>query len=155
MPEKKSVLISIVFLALLLISVPSVLFNNAILKYFRFMGHWSVASVKPSHNAQLPPMRPRIHSQRADLPQPELRFVKFTVKIANAGKVGIVGDFNKWNRDSVSLVKRKKDTWVTIIPLPPGTYKYLYDTDGRLMLDPLNPDTAMFKNRKVSVRTVK
>jgi len=155
MPERKSVLIAIAFLELLLISVPSVLFNNAILKYFRFMGHWSVASVKPSHNAPLPPMHPRTHVQSAGRPQPELRFVKFTVKIANAEKDGIAGDFNKWSRDSVSLVKREKNTWITIIPLPPGTYKYLYDIDGRLILDPLNPDTAMRNGKKVSVRTVK
>lgn len=155
MLERKSALVVLAFFALLFVSVPSVLFNNAMLKYFNFMGHWSVASIKPSRNAQLPPMHPRAPDQRADLAQPELRFVKFTVKIANAKAVSIAGDFNRWNRDSIALVKREKNTWATIIPLPPGVYQYLYNIDGQLILDPLNPDTAALGNNKVSVITVK
>ena len=155
MLERKSVLIAFSFFALLFISVPSVLFNNAILKYFNFMGHWSVASIKPSRSAQLPQMHHRAQDQRADMAQPELRFVKFTVKIANAKEVKIAGDFNKWNKDSIALVKREKNTWVTIITLQPGTYQYLYNIDGQLILDPLNPDTALLGDKKVSVKTVK
>lgn len=155
MPERKSVLIAIAFTALLLISVPSVIFRNAVLKYFNFMDNWSVASVKPSHSAQLPPMHPRVPDQRADLAQPELRFVKFTVKIANAKAVSISGDFTGWNKESVSLVQREKNTWMTIVPLPPGVYEYLYIIDGQTILDPLNPDTAVLDGKKVSVRTVK
>ena len=155
MPERRSLLIAVAFLSLLVISVPSVIFNNAIKKYLSFMGHWSVASIKPYHGDQLPPLRHRAPGLRADPAQPELRFVKFTVKIANAKAVGIAGDFNKWNPDSISLVQREKNTWVTVIPLPPGTYHYLYRIDGQLILDPLNPDTAMLDGRKASVRTVK
>jgi len=141
--------------ALVVVSVPSMLFNNAIRKYFSFVGHWSVASVKPSRGALLPPMHPRTADQRADSAQPELRFVKFTVKIANAGSVKLAGDFNKWNQDSLALVRREKNSWGTILPLPPGIYHYLYNVDGQLILDPLNPETAMLDGRKVSVMTVK
>lgn len=155
MPERKSVLVAVTVVALLFISVPSVLFNNAIIKYFNFMGHWGVASIKPSRNAQLPPMHARAPDKRADLTQPELRFVKFSVKIANAKSVKIAGDFNKWNKDSLALVQREKNTWITIITLPPGVYQYLYNIDGQPILDPLNPDTAMLGDRKVSVKTVK
>ena len=155
MIERKSVLIIVAFVALVFASVPSVLFHNALTKYFNFMGHWSVAAIRPSHNAQIPPMHSRPDQQRADNPQPELRFVKFTIKIANAETVRLAGDFNKWNMDSLTLVKREKNVWGTIIPLPPGTYQYLYDIDGQRMLDPLNPDTVMLGDRKVSVLTVK
>lgn len=142
-------------LALTLVSVPSVLFHNALNRYFNFMGHWSVASIKPSRLGQLPPMHPRPADQRADNPQPEIRFVKFTVRIANATTVKLSGDFNKWNPDSLALTKREKNVWGTVVPLPPGAYQYLYSIDGQLMLDPLNPETAMFEGRKVSVMTVK
>jgi hypothetical protein len=155
MIERKSVLVSLAFLALLFVCVPSVLFNNAIRKYFSFMGHWSIASVPPSHNAQIPPMHPRFPGRRPDPAQPELRFVKFTVKIANAKSVNVAGDFNRWNQDSIALVKRAKNTWGTIIALPPGVYQYLYKIDGQIILDPLNPDTAMLGGKKVSVMTVK
>jgi hypothetical protein len=155
MLEKKSVLLILAFFALLFVCVPSVLFNNAIFRYLNFIDNWSVASIKPSRNAQFPPMHPRAPDQRADMAQPELRFVKFAVKIANAKAVNIAGDFNKWNKDAIALVRREKNTWVTIITLPPGVYQYLYNIDGQLILDPLNPDTAMSGDKKVSVRTVK
>lgn len=155
MIERRSVLTVIALVALGFVSVPTVLFHNALARYFNFMGHWSVATMRPSRNAQLPPMHPRTAPQRADNPQPELRFVKFTVKIANAKTVRLAGDFNKWNMDSLTLIRREKNVWGTILPLPPGTYQYLYSIDGQIMLDPLNPDTAMLGGRKVSVLTVK
>ena len=155
MIERKSILIIIALVALGFVSVPSVLFHNALLRYFNFMGNWNVASIRPSRNAQTPPMHPRIDQQRADNPQPELRFVKFTVKIANAKKIGLAADFNKWSKDSLMLIQRDKNVWGTIVPLPPGTYLYLYSIDDQLMLDPLNPDTAMLGEKKVSVITVK
>ena len=154
MIERKSVLAVIIFIGLVFVSVPSVLFNNALTRYFNFMGHWSVATIKPSRNGQIPSMRPRTETRRPDLP-PELRFVKFTIKIANAKTVKLAGDFDKWNADSLSLVKREKNVWGAVIPLPPGTYLYLYSIDGQLILDPLNPDTAMLGEKKVSVLTVK
>lgn len=155
MMEKKHVLTLIALVALIFVSVPSVLVHNALTRYFDFMGHWNVASVRPSRNAQIPPMHPRTAAPRADNPQPELRFVKFSVKIANAKTVRLAGDFNKWSADSLTLVKRGKNIWETIIPLPTGTYQYLYNIDSQLILDPLNPDTAMLGDKKVSVLTVK
>jgi len=157
MLERKSVLIALAAAALFFVSIPSVLFNNAIRKYFNFMDNWSVASIRPSHNAQLPPMHPRTTDQRADFAQPELRYVKFTVKIANAKTVRLMGDFNKWNQESITLIKREKEknAWGTIITLPPGVYQYLYNIDGQIILDPLNPETAMRGEQKVSVITVK
>ena len=155
MLERKSILVVFALAALALVSVPSVLFHNALTKYMNFMGHWSVASIKPSRFTQLPPMHPRLADQRADSPQPEIRFAKFTVRIANATTVKLSADFNKWNPDSLTLIKREKNVWGAVVPLPPGTYQYLYSIDGQLMLDPLNPETAMLGDRKVSVMTVK
>ena len=155
MIERKSILIVIAIIALIFVSVPSVLFHNALTRYFNFMGHWSVATARPSRNAQIPPMHSRPAATGTDTPQPELRFVKFTIKIANAKTVMLAGDFNNWSMDSLALIKRGKNVWGTLAPLPPGTYQYLYNIDGQLILDPLNPDTAMLGDKKVSVMTVK
>ncbi|OGR72552.1 MAG: hypothetical protein A2089_01535 [Elusimicrobia bacterium GWD2_63_28] len=84
-----------------------------------------------------------------------MRFVKFSLKIAGAKEVKIAGDFNKWNFDALSLVKKDAKTWEALLPLPPGRYKYLCRVDGQDVLDPLNPETDMESGRKVSVLTVK
>lgn len=154
MIERKAWLMLLAAAVFALVSVPSVVFNNAIKKYFNFVGHWNVASIKPSRTAVLPATRAR-QGRPEEPPQPELRFVKFSVKIAGAKEVKISGDFNKWNPDALSLVRKTKDSWEAIVPLPPGRYEYICLIDGQELLDPLNPDTEMEAGRKVSVRTVK
>ncbi len=158
MIERKTILSVVALIALVLVSVPTVVFNQALKKYFNFMGSWSVAAVKPSKVTQLPPMHARIPGQSNELPQPELRFVKFAIKIINdkdVKTVRVAGDFNKWNPDALVLVKTDKNMWTTILPLPPGVYQYLYDIDGQAILDPMNPETGLRGGGKVSVLTVK
>lgn len=140
--------------AFALVSVPSVLFNNAIKKYFSFVGHWNVAVVKPSRSGSLPPARPR-GERPEEPPQPELRFVRFSVKVAGAKEVKVAGDFNKWNPEALVLAKKDNGLWEAMVPLPPGRYKYICRIDGQDVLDPLNPDTALETGRKVSLLTVK
>ena len=154
MIERKSVLLALAFAAFALVSVPSVLFNNAINKYFSFVGHWNVAALKPTRAGTMPPTRQRA-DRGQEAPQPELRFVKFSVKIAGAKEVKIAGDFNKWNPDTLQLTRKDKTHWETILPLPPGRYRYLCRIDGQDVLDPLNPDTETEAGRKVSILTVK
>jgi hypothetical protein len=154
MIERKAVLLALAFAAFALVSVPSVLFNNAIKKYFGFVGHWNVAVLKPTRSASLQPARQR--NEKADeLPQPELRFVKFSVKVAGAKEVKVAGDFNKWNPEALVLAKTDGNRWEALIPLPPGKYKYICRIDGQDVLDPLNPDTDLEAGRKVSLLTVK
>ncbi|MCX5784472.1 MAG: glycogen-binding domain-containing protein [Elusimicrobia bacterium] len=154
MMEKKSVLLTVALLALIIVSVPSVLFNNAIQKYFKFVNSWSVATIKPSRLARLPETHYR-GVKYGEPPQPELRFIKFSVRLRGAKKVKVAADFNKWDPDALELVKKGKNVWETIVPLPPGVYRYLYNIDGQSVLDPMNPDTDMDAGRKVSLLTVK
>ena len=154
MIEKKAKLLITAMIALALVCVPSVLFNNAIQKYFRFVNSWNVTAAKPSRPTRMPDMRP-YGAKPGDLPQPELRFIKFSVKLAGAKKVKVAADFNKWDPDALELVKKGSNVWETIVPLPPGIYRYLYYIDGQSVLDPMNPDTDTDLGRKVSVLTVK
>jgi len=77
------------------------------------------------------------------------------VKVAGAREVKIAGDFNKWNAEALSLIKKDKDRWEAMVPLPPGKYRYICRIDGQDVLDPLNPDTDTEAGRKVSLLTVK
>jgi len=152
--ERKAVLMALAFVAFALVSVPSVLFNNAIKTYFGFVGHWNVAVVKPTRSGVLPPTRQR-GGRPGEMPQPELRFVKFSVKVAGAKEVKVAGDFNKWNPEALVLKKKEGNRWEAMIPLPPGKYRYICRIDGQDVLDPLNPDTDLEAGRKVSLLTVK
>jgi hypothetical protein len=154
MMERKTMLLVIAAVALAVVSVPSVLFNNAIQNYFNFIGSWGVATVRPSRQAIIPPSRHREKSL-GGLAQPELRFVKFSVKISGAKKIKVAADFNKWDPDALPLIKRDRNVWETIVPLPPGKYRYLYHIDGQVILDPMNPDTDTDSGRKFSLLTVK
>ena len=152
--ERRSILLLVSLAAFAFISVPGVIFNDAVKKYFNFMGGWNTATIKPSRSNYMPPIRPR--HERPDQPlQPELRFVKFSIKIARAKEIKAAGEFNNWNFAALSLVKKSGNTWEAILPLPPGKYKYLYRIDGKDVLDPLNPDTDTDAGRKVSLLTVK
>ena len=154
MIERKSMLLLLAAAVFGLVSVPSVIFNNAIKKYFSFVGQWNVATIKPSRTAVIPSMHARA-DKSPEAPQPELRFARFTIKIAGAKDVRIAGDFNRWNPEALVLSKKDAKTWEAIVPLPPGKYKYLCRIDGQDVLDPLNLDTDMESGRKVSVLTVK
>ncbi len=154
MIERKSLLLAAALAAFALVSVPSVIFNNAFRSYFGLIGHWNTAIPRPTRSGTLPPTRPRA-DRRAEPPQPELRFVKFSVKVAGAKQVKIAGDFNKWNPDALVLTKKDGNRWEAMIPLPPGKYRYICRIDGQDVLDPLNPDTDTESGRKVSLLTVK
>ena len=154
MIERKSILLLLALAAFALVSVPGVIFNDAVKKYFSFMGGWNTATIKLSRLNSMPPTRPR--RERPQEPeQPELRFVRFSIKIAGAREVKIAGDFNKWNPETLTLTRTNGKTWEALVPLPPGRYKYLCHIDGQDVLDPLNPDTDFEAGRKVSVLVVK
>ncbi|MBI4655921.1 MAG: hypothetical protein HY746_04135 [Elusimicrobia bacterium] len=151
--EKKSVLMLTALAFLILTTIPAALFHNAIKKYFTFLGLWDTGAIKPSKISVLPYMHAR-DSRLPEIPQPEFVFVRFSIKAPKADEVKISADFNKWNPDSLALVRKDRDTWQTIVPLTPGKYKYLYWVDGELMLDPKNPDTDLHNDKKVSLLTV-
>mgnify|MGYP000592535640 CR=1 FL=1 len=148
--EKKIMLLAAALVLILLVSVPSVLFQDAFKKYFSFLYSWDVA-VKPVNSVTIS-APPRDYVSK--LPQPELRFVEFSLKMPKARSVKLAGDFNKWNADKLPLSKNGS-RWKTILTLPVGSYKYLYKIDGKFVLDPLNPKTTYHNSRKVSLLIVK
>lgn len=58
---------------------------------------------------------------------------------AFARRVAIAGSFNDWNPD-VTLFAREGDGWVCRVELPPGKHTYKLVVDGRMLIDPANPN---------------
>lgn len=151
--ERKTLLMIGALGFLILASVPSVLFHKALKKYFGFLYSWDVAVLKLDKPGALPKVPERDYSTY-EAPHAELRFVKFSIKMAKAKSVKIAADFNKWNPNDLALTKIGK-TWKTIVTLPSGEYKYLYKIDDKFVLDPLNQKTSFYNGRKVSLLIVK
>jgi hypothetical protein len=69
--------------------------------------------------------------------------VRFRLVAPEAGRVSLVGDFNRW--DPVALpLRRSTDgrTWEVEVQLRPGRYSYSFVVDGRLARDPAAPQEA-------------
>ena len=79
------------------------------------------------------------------------RRILFKIKIPNAKKVQIMGDFTDWKPQNLS--EDDKKFWTVTIPISPGVYSYNYVIDGqRKVKDPNNPRAT--PDRK-SILTVK
>ena len=136
MIERKSILLLLALAAFALVSVPGVIFNDAVKKYFSFMGGWNTATIKLSRLNSMPPTRPR--RERPQEPeQPELRFVRFSIKIAGAREVKIAGDFNKWDATATPLADAKgTGDFSAVVALASGAYEYKFVINGTWCVDP-------------------
>jgi hypothetical protein len=68
------------------------------------------------------------------------RRIRFTYRNSKSKHVEIIGDFNKWQPQSLS--KGKNFEWYATFPLRPGEYTYNFIVDGKVIRDPNNPRTA-------------
>ncbi|HAS41881.1 MAG TPA: hypothetical protein DCS93_15480 [Microscillaceae bacterium] len=59
-----------------------------------------------------------------------------------AKRVSVAGDFNKWDKTALPLV-RKNGIWVGKIDLKPGKYRYKFVIDGIGILDPKHTNTGV------------
>ncbi|MEW5950616.1 MAG: hypothetical protein GX447_05535 [Elusimicrobia bacterium] len=153
--ERKDILIALAVLMFIFISIPGVIFNAAVKKYLFFLNIWSekpITQVK-NHPGKIPPVRSSYF--RADLKEPELKMISFSIKTKKSGEIYLAGDFNKWKKNDIKLIKKENGSYETMIALPQGTYKYVFYIDGEKILDPYNPSLADFDGQKVSVIEVK
>jgi len=65
--------------------------------------------------------------------------VLFATQAPGATNVAIAGDFNNWQPEA-TLMERNGDgnSFVALLPLPPGRYRYRYVIDGQWKSDPHN-----------------
>ncbi|MBN1251610.1 MAG: hypothetical protein JXR51_05585 [Bacteroidales bacterium] len=67
--------------------------------------------------------------------------VKYESADNNIKKVGIAGEMNGWNPDSLKFIK-KDSIWEANMLLNPGKFQYKIVVDGKWMLDPNNNDST-------------
>ncbi len=153
--ERKDILLAIALVMFAFISIPGVVFNQAIKKYLTFLNMWSekpISSIKHS-TGKIPP--PRNLFMRADLKEPELKIITFSLKVKGAKEITLSGDFNKWGKNDIKLVEKSKNRWETLLALPAGKYRYVFFIDGERILDPYNPSISEIDGQKTSLIEVK
>ena len=66
--------------------------------------------------------------------------VRFSIRAPMAGRVSLVGDFDRWDPDALPM-RRDGDgeTWTVDVHLPPGRHVFAYAVDGDLKIDPAAP----------------
>lgn len=151
--EKKWVYLSVAAIFLVLISFPSALLIDSFKSYFGFLDTWSAGAVHPGKVETLPPPPPR--TVKARLTPAEIKFTEFSYASQKAGAVMISADFNRWTPEAFEMHKSGKGQWKGTVPLPKGTYHYLFVVDGKEILDPKNSQTVSIGGKKVSVINVK
>jgi len=152
--ERKWIYLTVAAIFMALIAFPSALLVDSFKSYFGFLTVWSGgSSIRPAKVETLPPPPPR--QVRARLTPAEIKFTEFTYSDSKAAAVMISADFNRWTPEAFEMHKGEKGKWKGTVPLPKGTYHYLYVVDGKEMLDPKNNQTATVAGRKVSVINVK
>jgi len=78
------------------------------------------------------------------------------VFVGQAKTVSLVGDFNAWGAQPVSLVPTGSNgTWSASVPLPSGRHEYAFIVDGqRWVADPFAPTSSDEFNTNSSIITV-
>lgn len=85
----------------------------------------------------------------------EVKYRKFFITVANAKKVELAADFNRWGKDPIELKGYRKGYFETSVALTGGEYKYVFVVDGKDVLDPSNQDRTTVDGREVCIKTVR
>ncbi len=59
----------------------------------------------------------------------------FTFRHAGDGPVHVVGDFCRWHTDHLPMRRVGPQTWMLMMRLPPGTYRFRYVAGGEWYTD--------------------
>ncbi|WP_259066952.1 hypothetical protein HDF24_20685 [Mucilaginibacter sp. X4EP1] len=73
---------------------------------------------------------------------------------ANAKKVFVAGDFNKWNANALPM-KKTINGWALPVTFSAGNYSYKFVVDGQWIIDPQNPLTVVEQGATNSFLAVK
>jgi hypothetical protein len=76
-------------------------------------------------------------TRRREPPPVEFRLAGYEKALV----VSVRGDFNSWSVSHTPM-RRDADGWYCTVPLPPGTWRYVFEIDGTHIPDPLNDRTA-------------
>ena len=65
----------------------------------------------------------------------------FSIAAPSAREVFLAGEFNNWSVSDESRLEKVNDSWVKVVPLKPGNYRYRFVIDGQWAADPNNPNS--------------
>jgi hypothetical protein len=78
--------------------------------------------------------------QLPDSLAPAPRAIKFVLVAPEAGRVSLVGDFNRWDPAATPLVRNSDGSWTGYVTLRPGMHTYSFVLDDRhFVSDPAAP----------------
>jgi len=66
----------------------------------------------------------------------ELTDVEFSIEAPAAESVRLAADFTDWEKCALDMLKAPDGTWLTSVPLSPGSYAYRFIVDGEWRDDP-------------------
>jgi len=130
------------------ILVPSAVLMRTMQSYYGFLTGAAPATIRP---AQVQFLDRRGDSRSP--PEKDLRFVEFRLRTPKAKAVELIGDFNGWKPGTLPLSRAGGSAWELILPLPPGSYRYLFLVDGQTATDPAARTVTAADGKTVSVRT--
>lgn len=131
---------------LVLAGVPSLVLLEAARDYWRFLRGWDPAVLRPTTVRRIP------HRDEGELP--DIRFVEFVLKTPAAHAVGLAASFNGFDPAALKLTREEDGTWRTVVPLPPGSYEYAFEVDGRWTPDPAAGAPNRRGAREMSLKVV-
>jgi 1,4-alpha-glucan branching enzyme len=65
-----------------------------------------------------------------------LHHADFFCHAPEAKRVSIIGDFNNWNPNATSMIRRCDGQWMASLELRHGFHRYAFLVDGKTVLDP-------------------
>ncbi len=91
----------------------------------------AAASASPAPAPAPGPGDPSVSLAQAPAAANQLIEVRFMLSAPNARAVTLVGDFNDWRSDDLTLSDPDHDgVWTLTLPLPPGRHAYQFVVDG-------------------------
>ena len=139
-------------LGFIVLAIPSTMLLEAITRYRSFISGFEPAPIRQTATS-FPIEESSSRGLQDHLPR--IRFIKFKLRAPNAKSVCLIGEFNAWKAGSFPLVKKSRGEWEAILPLPAGTYHYLFLVDGKPSIDPANRNSETISGRKTSVKHVR
>ena len=129
--------------------VPSAMMLRILRSYYGFLTGAAPSTIHP--------MQVKFLDRRGDFrsaPEEDLRFAEFRLRAPKAKAVELIGDFNGWKAGSLPLQRAGGGAWELMLPLPPGSYHYLFLVDGQAATDPAARTGAAPDGKTASLRTV-
>lgn len=130
-------------------TVPSWVLIEKLSDYYFFLAGSAGTPLKVTRTVNFPN-----RSLSRNFEPPDIHFVEFRLAASGARKVGLAASFNGWQPENMPLHAQRRGEWKVVVPLPPGTYRYAFDVDGRWTPDPATDRTDRHQGREVSVKEV-